>query len=586
MGRFLGLLLVIVVLVVLAAVIFTPGHQRRAELEFISSDSLHDFDPHIASWMVDFRVLEAMFERLVVLDAQTMTVQPAAAERWDISDDGLTYTFHLRKDAKWSNGDPVTAHDYVRGWRRAMLPDTGAQYIEMMWNIKGARAWGEAWSAQRKAYENNRMAKSAQTAKALLDQAYERFEETVGLKAVDDHTLRVELERPIPYFIELAAFATFSPLHGPSFEKFVTVEPDTGLYKADADWIQPGNVVTNGPYVLTGYRADQDLMLEQSPHYWNREAMKNRSIYMKIMKDSKAALNYYESGRADWWPDVPASDVLAADLIDEQKQGRRNDVHANLVAGSYFYSFNCLPKLPDGRDNPFVDARVRLAFGLAIDRELLVTTILRAGQQAAGTYVPPVIPGYTSPRSAGMEFQPQRAKELLAEAGYPDGRGLEGLSLLYNTGFGHEKIASFVADQWREHLNVSVELDGMASTQFGESLRKQQYDIARANWFGDYRDPTTFLTKYHSQGGNNDAKWNNPTYDAILAEADSMTDVQARAARLAEAEALLLQEAPIIPVFFYVDVDLYDPARVSGIHGNAWNIRNLEKIQVKPDVTP
>jgi oligopeptide transport system substrate-binding protein len=259
----------------------------------------------------------------------------------------------------------------------------------------------------------------------------------------------------------------------------------------------------------------------------------------------------------------------------------RPDVHLVPMAGTYFYNFNCLPRFADGTENPLHDWRVRRALSMAIDRRTIVAQVTRLNQPVARSFIPPLaLPDYQPPVDEGATYEPEVARQLLAEAGYPGGEGLEGLSILYNTGFGHENIAQVIARTWEQDLGVVVTLEGVESRVFGDRLKTQQFAIARAGWFGDYRDATTFLGKHVTGDGNNDAAWSNPQYDALMTEASTERDRQRRTELLESAEAILLQRQPIAPIFHYADVQVFDPDVMRHYRPNPWAFRRLDRVTI------
>lgn len=548
----------------------TPG------LVFISGVDLHHLDPQQASWMQDFRVIECLWETLLRVELPSERLAPAAAERYEVSDDGRTYTFHLRPDARWSDGSPLTAADFVRGWRRAMMPDLAAQYTSSFFVIEGAPELFRSRTRQLEAYIKDPASQSKERAEALFREAVAFGDEHVGLRAADDKTLVVTLKEPLPYFTELVGTATFSPIH-PSVDRFTRMNPATGMQTLDVAWFEPGNLVTNGPYVLTARRAKRDLTMRPNPHYWNRSALKNGGIRMDIIENAQTALLAYQRGLAHWWPDLPSGDPLAADLLAQN----RPDIHPYTSAGTYFYIFNCLPSLPDGQPNPLADARVRRALALTIDRRTITEKVTRLNQPIASVYIPPgCLPGYTPPSQGAMSFDPEAARRLLAEAGYPGGAGVTGLSILFNQSAGHDRIAEQIANTWKRELGVPVTLEVQDSKVFGDRLRNQKYAIARASWFGDYRDATTFLYRFTTGDGNNDGKWSSPAFDDLLQRADSISDPGQRLAMLAQAEGMILSDAAIAPIYHYVQFYLHDPAKVKGLYENPWGFRRLEFVEV------
>jgi oligopeptide transport system substrate-binding protein len=546
-----------------------PGN---ADLTFICNVAPNTLDPQKMSWLHDIRIANALYEPLIRYQLPEVTLEGGVAQSWQVSDDKKTYTFTLRSEAKWSNGDPVTANDFVYAWRRAMLPDFTADYVQLMFCIEGAEEFFQ--------WRQNQLAKfkPGSSAEVAWGIARERFGQTVGINAPDAHTLIVKLQRPTPYFLELCAFATFMPNHPKSIEKVMTFDTNTGMLQIPAGfWSDPDKLITNGPYRLTANRFKQDLMLSQNPNWWNKATMRNTSICQKIIENAQAAMLAYENGDANWVPEVPSASSFAADLV---ATGRK-DVHTTPWAGTYFYSFNCNPKLADGSPNPLADPRVRKALAMCIDRKTIVSKITRMNQLIAKTFIPPdMIPGYLPPEADGAEFDPDGARELLKQAGYSDPSTLRGLSILMNTDGGHEPIAQAVSHMYKTHLGISVPIESMEVRSFRERLKKQHYTIARASWIADYRDPTTFLNKYQSDSGNNDSKWLNKSYDQLLLNASHETDTYQRMQLLRKAESIMMVEQPIAPIFHYITLDVYDPTKVKHLHPNSWNFYRLEQIEV------
>ena len=570
-------LLTIVALVLPLCLTGCGEAEQDADLTFIIGQEHNHLDPQKMSWLHDIRLAGMLFEPLVEKNYKTMATRPAVATRWDTSDDQTVYTFHLRKDAKWSNGEPVTAGDFKYAWRRAMLPDMAADYTKLMFHIEGARDFFDWRNRQLEQFAQSDGGQQA--AQALWDKTRARFDESVGVEAVDARTLRVTLQRPVPYFLDLTAFATFMPVHRASVESATRIDADTAMRRTRSGyWSEPGELVTNGPYKLRRHRFQQDVWVEKNPHYWNRDAVKSATIRERIISDPQNALLTYRSGGADIWPGVPTASDMASELV---RQGGP-DVHRQQMAGVYFYNFNCEPTLPDGRDNPLAEARVRRALAMAIDRQTIVKRVTQLNQPIARSYVPgDALPNYDPPVDEGVTFDPERARELLAEAGHPDGEGLSGLSILYNTGHGHEMIAQAVQQMWRKHLNVIVSLEPREGKAFSNRLDERDYTIARASWFGDYPDPTTWLQKLTTDSGNNDCGWSNAEYDALLEQAKGETDVERRRRLLREAESILLREQPMALMFQYVNIYLWDPDKVTGLEPNGWARWDFENIAVK-----
>ena len=575
-------LLIVLVLAVAAIVGWwttTGRHLPDADFVFVSAAPHKTLDPQQMSWRDEIRVAECLYEPLVKFDIQGRNVVAGVAERWDVdpTEQGEEYTFHLRADAGWSNGDPVTSHDFVYAWRRAMLPDFAAQYFNLMWIIDGAREFYDWRNEQLLDYEK-RNDRSADVAQELWQEALARFEQTVGLWAPNDHTLVVHLKRPTPYFLELCAFATFMPVHRATVDTFIEgPDPATGRMK-QRPWVVAGQVVSNGPYVLSERKIKEYLLMKANPHYWSRSAMGNSSILERIIENAQTALLAYGQGEIDWLPDTPIAKSLAADLV----AAGRSDVHVVPRAGTYFYRFNCATQLPDGSKNPLGDPRVRRALAMSIDRKRIVESVTRMEQPVANAFTPVgEVPGYDPPVDAGARFDPERAGKLLSEAGYADRSLLKGLSILYNTGQGHEQIAQFVQQSWRTHLKIHIELEGIEKKVFSDRSREHRFTIARGGWFGDYRDPTTFLDLFRTGGGQNDGQYSNPQFDRLMDQAMFDRDPGKRMAILREAEALMLREQAVAPILQYVELEIFDERRVTGLALNAWHRRRLDLVRVR-----
>lgn len=543
------------------------------ELRFISGSAIKTLDPQATSWLVDFRIIEGLFEPLLRVNPETMAVEPSAAEAMpEVSDDGLVYTFTVRPDAAWSNGEPLLASDYAYGWFRALLADLAADYSALFFCIEGAQEFFDWRGQQLKGFD-----KDTTTADELWAEAQKRFEETVGIEAVDERTLRVTLKQPTAYFNELVAFAPFSPVHRATASAYLKPDPESGaVVMAPVYFKKPELIVSNGPYRLGKWRFKQSLTLEQNPYWWNKDQMGNTRVVMLVNTDPVAGLLRYNQGEAHWYPGFPTASQDAAKLVE----AGRADVSYGSAAGTYFYAFNCQPTY-GGKKNPFADVRVRRAFSMAIDRQTLVQSVTRLNQPVARTFIPPdALPGYEAPVQAGVSFDPEGARKLLAEAGYPGGAGLSGITLLLNSGGGHEKPAQSIRKSWEEHLGVTVQIEAIERINFSDRLKNQGFQVARAGWFGDYRDPTTFLDKFHSRNNNNDSKYANPEYDRLLDAAATELDSAARMGLLAQAEAILMAEQPLVPLYHYTNLELFDPKKVRGLMPNPWNIRRLDAVRV------
>jgi oligopeptide transport system substrate-binding protein len=552
--------------------------QPKADFVFSSTAEHNNRDPQRMTYLHDIRLTHALFETLVILDFNDMKTYPGVAEAWEISDDGLTYTFHLRDNARWSNGDPVTADDFIYSWRRAMLPDTAAGYGHFMFFIKGAEDFFHWRSRQLEKYIEtfSEGGGSEQAAREYWDQARDKFKEMVALTAPDERTLVLQLNRRTEYFLDMLAFATFMPVHPPSVRAGVVFNADTGQLLDDPTyWNDPGRLITNGPYILKDRKYRRYNYLVANEYYWDRASMKNSSVLEAIISNAQSELLAYESGDIDYVPGVIPD--IAYDMI----QRDRNDVHVVPMAGTYFYNFNCLPTLKNGEPNPLADRRVRRALAMAIDREEIVKSVTRLKEPPAYSFVPPTaLKNYSPPVEDGPRFDPEGARALLVEAGYKDGGEIKGLSILYNTNGGHENAAQAVKNMWEKYLGVIVTLEGVESKISSARSRTQDYTIRRAAWYGDYADPTTWLDIRRSDDENNTTKWQDPEYDRLLDRAADASDPARRLELLRQAESILLKGSPMALIYHQVVVALYDPDRVKGLRLNGWSRVRFEQVSV------
>tara|TARA_R110002096_G_scaffold173781_5_gene348398 strand:- start:21183 stop:23105 length:1923 start_codon:yes stop_codon:yes gene_type:complete len=600
------MLIPVAVLVALVALsVFGDRPLPRADLTFINSSEVNTLDPQRMSWMHDLRTARLLYEGLVKNNvlSDDFEITPGVAESWELSEDARTYTFHFRDDAKWTNGSPVTAHDFVYSWRRAMLPDLVSDYVAMFMNIQGAQAFYDWRQAQLDGFNDRAFANDTEkreAAYALWDETRARFDETVGLHAIDDRTLVVTLERPVPYFLELCAFTVFAPVYEPLVAQYERPDPATGRLVRRPGWTKGGVLISNGPFELTRWRFKRDMRMEQNPHYWDRDSIAIRSVSIPSISDPNAGVLAYQTGSIDWISDVTSSyrgDMVAQKLafLDEHKeqvaelkaqgydqfsitrqlpQDPRAHTHAVSSFGTYFYNFNCKPRLPDGRDNPFADARVRRAFAMCIDKPSIANQIRRLGEPSAHTLIPPgSIGGYTSPKGlpnigdAANEAEKQaiiaQAKALLEEANFPQDFVVE---LAFNKDAGHDLIGQAIAKSWQKSLGVQTKLSQKEIKIFREDLKNKQYMTARAGWFGDYGDPTTFLDINHSKDGNNDRAYDNPKFDKLLEDAGDELDPVKRMAMLSEAERILVEEdLPLVPIFHYATIYMFDAHKLTGL---------------------
>jgi len=495
----------------------------RQVLTFTNHAEPQSLDPALMTGVPELTIAMGLFEGLSGFHPRTLQPVPAAAERWAISPDGRTYTFHLRK-ARWSNGAVVTASDFAYAWRRALKPQTAAEYAYMLFCIEGARAYNAGEHGN---------------------------DDAIGIRVIDDLTLEVRLEHPLAYFLELTAFATYYPIH-----------PETFKQHGDR-WTRPEHMVSNGPFTLAAWRQQQDVVLKKNPHYWDADRVRLDEIRVLPIDDAETALKQYRNGEALWVRSIPAAKAAAAESLPGFRYAPEY--------GTYFYRFNVTRP-------PLDDPRVRKALALAIDRDSICRYLLRGGQRPARSFVPPILPPYEPVQ--GPAYGPERARELLAEAGFPGGKGLRKLRILYNTSESHKLIAEAVQHMWRTELGVRIELLNQEWKVYLDSMSHLEYDVARSSWIGDYGDPNTFLDMFVTGGGNNRTGWSHPRYDALIAQAAREPDPARRRQLLQHAERILIaDEMPIVPIYFYVNTYLVHPT-VLGVSDNARNVHPFQYIAI------
>ena len=491
--------------------------RRHADLVFVNAAEPETLDPQLLTGQPEMRIATAVFEGLLRRNA-TGHVEPGIAESWEISPDKLTYTFHLRANAYWSDGRPLTAHDFVGSWERALRPSTAAQYAYQLYPIKNAQAYNEG---------------------KITDFS------KVGVSAPNDRTLIVHLANSTPYFLDLCAFSTLFPV------------PLTVIAKWGDNWIKPQHIVSDGAYLLTEWRLNDVIRLTKNPRYWDAAHVAMRTIDALPIANANTAFNYYETGEVDLLLD---KGLVPIELIDVLR--KRADFHSAPFLGTYFIRFNV--KRP-----PFNDPRVRKAIALVINKKLLVEKITRAGEKPASSLVPPGCgDDYQSP--PGLQRNDEEARKLLAAAGYPGGKGFPLISYLYNGAADSDRlIAIEIQKMLHDQLGITMELRGQEWKVYLNSLETLDFDFARSSWVGDYDDPNTFLNMFVTNGGNNETGWSNATYDQLIAAAAKEPDPQKRNAIFRNAEKMLVSDdAVVCPLYYYSGIEFYNGKKLGGIESN------------------
>ncbi|QNN24186.1 peptide ABC transporter substrate-binding protein [Planctomycetales bacterium ZRK34] len=561
--------------------------EPRAELTtgYISVETL---DPQIARASEDIRIAYALFEGLYSFDNEFNTV-PGVASSYDLSDDHRTWTFHLRASARWSDGEPVTASDFTRSWMIGLLPDTSPPYIEFLQYIRGGADFTK-WATERLKQVNAivDLAERRAAAQQRVDDMPAQFHNIVGVRTPDDHTIVVELERPVPYFLEIAASWPLFPLPMHVIDKLMQVDPGTGMLRRDPQWIKPDNdpptMISNGPFELAAWKFKRAIRMQANPHYWNADAVGPESVELRNYSDMYAMYNAYHSGGIDIALGVTPV-PFAPEIVEAQRAGKRDDVHQFNAYGTYYYACNTRPTLSDGRPNPLANVHARRALAMAIDRQLIVDSVTRLHQQATTGFTPTgAIRGYDTP--TGLEYNLEAARAEMRAAGYGPGKPFGPLLMIYNTGGGHDLVAQAMARMWEQafaEFGLEPQTEAQEWKVFIKRRSAGNFMVARGGWFGDYTDPTTFLDLFKTGNGNNDSGFSDPKYDAMLAEAAETLDPVQRFDLLEKAEAYIVRDRlPIVPLYYYSIIDLYDAEHVSNVSTHPRNLQMFARMKVHP----
>lgn len=507
-------------------------HNDRNVLLFGNGAEPSELDPQITTGSPEHRLAFTFFEGLINEDPQ-LNIIPGVAEKWAISADGLVYTFHLRHDAKWSNGDPVTADDFIQSYQRMLSPELGAEYVRNLYHVAGAEE-----------YHKGKLKDFSRT----------------GFKALDPYTLQLTLKQRTPFLLHKLNHESWFPVHIPTVKKF------GGLTARNTPWTRPENFVGNGPYVLKAWRQQQVIVAQRSPTYWDRDHVKIEEIDFLPVEMADTEERMYRTNQMDITYEFPIS------KIPVYRRENPTALRIDPYNGVYFYRFNTAKK-------PFDDVRVRRALAMAVDRETLVSRVTMGGEQPAYHLVPPNVNGYNSRNSFHEDVA--EAKRLLAEAGYPDGHGFPEVQLIYNTLEKHQMIGEAIQQMWRKNLGINVQLQNLEWKVYIDAQHHQDFVLQRAGWIGDYVDPHAFLEVWETGDGNNDTNWGNPEFDRLLHTAlDAKTEAE-RFEIYQKMEKIFLDDMPVMPLFFYTYVRLVRPS-VKGfvttpLDNFPWKYAELEK---------
>jgi oligopeptide transport system substrate-binding protein len=532
----------VIAAVLLAGALAGCGRETpRADLVLINGAEPQSIDPHIANGQPDGRVSSSLFEGLLMFDPKTGDAIPAIAERYEVSSNGLVYTFHLRTNALWSTGEPITAHDFVWSWRRALAPETGSDYAGQLFYIKN----GENYAKGR----TNPATAQRYTA------------EDVAVRAVDDRTLQTELIAPTAFFPNLCAWRTLA------------VVPREAIEKHGDRWVRQPGVPFSGPFVLESWRVNDRIRVRKNPHYWNAAAVQIETAEFLPHHVPSFCLNAFLVGDADLIFDKRRVPAELMDLLREKPY-----THAYDALATFFYRYNVTQK-------PFDDLRVRKALAMAIDKKRLIERITRGSEKPATHFVPPGLEPYSSPEGVGHD--PEAARKLLAEAGYRDGKGFPAFRFLTPGTVQAVQIAVELREMWQHELGIRMEIQQLEWKVFLREQSRTNFHVSFSSWIGDYKDPNTFLDMFMQGNGNNRTGWANFRYDDLLRRGNAEVDRVKRFEMLSQAEGILVRdELPIVPLYFERGYLFYDPEKLEGIWPNLvdqhplWAMRRKQPARV------
>ena len=490
-----------------------PAGVQLAEKQTLvrnNGSEVQSLDPHKIEGVPESNINRDLFEGLLISDVDGKP-SPGVAEKWE-NKDFKVWTFHLRKDAKWSDGTPVTAQDFVYSWQRLANPNTASPYASYLQyghivNIDDIIA-GK---------------------KPVTD---------LGVKALDDHTFEVTLSEPVPYFYKLLVHSSVPPVPRAAVEKF------------GEKWTQPANIVTNGAYKLKDWVVNERIVLERNTNYWdNAKTVINQVTYLPISSEV-TDVNRYRSGEIDM-----TYNNMPIELFQKLKKEIPNEVHVDPYLCTYYYEIN-------NQKAPFNDVRVRTALKLALDRDIIVNKVKNQGDLPAYSFTPPYTDGakLVEPEwfKWSQEKRNEEAKKLLAEAGYTAEKPLT-FDLLYNTSDLHKKLAIAAASIWKKNLGANVKLENQEWKTFLDTRHQGNYDVSRAGWCADYNEPTSFLNMVLSDSSNNTVHYKSPAFDKLIADTLKVTDEAQRSELYSKAEQQLDKDSAIVPVYYYVNARLVKP---------------------------
>ena len=508
-------------LAVNVVVFLTSCHRAETDVEIGNrlqilhkgnGQEVQDLDPQIVNSVSSLNIISALLEGLVAEDPHDLHPIPGVAESWEVSADEKIYTFHLRHNAKWSNSEPVVAQNFVDSYRRILSPPLASPVAYMLYPVANAEAFN----------------------KGKID----NFDQ-VGFRVLDNWTLQITLTNPTPYFLSLLNHYSWFPVPISTIQKYGPV------LERGSRWTKPGRYVGNGPFTLQEWRLNDRVRVKRSATYWDAQNVRLNEIVFHTIDSNDIEERAFRSGQ------LHVTDSMPINRIDRYRREHPEFLRIDPYLGTYFYRVNVTRP-------PLNNRLVRRALAMAIDRQSIVDRVTRGAQLPASCFTPPNTAGYTCESS--IPYDVDLARRTLVQAGYPNGRGLSPIEILFNTSENHKLIAEAVQQMWRQNLNVAATLVNQEEKVYFDSRRQMNYQVIRSTWIGDYVDPNSFLDLWVTNGANNQTGWSNTDYHRLIGEASQTGDQAVRYAAFQKAEAILLEDAPILPVYFYTHAFLIRPS--------------------------
>jgi len=508
---------------------------REGILHYGNGSEPQGLDPQVVTGVPENKIVSALFEGLTTKNPWTLEPEPGVAQSWEISEDGKIYVFHFNPEAKWSNGETLTAHDFVWSWNRALHPQMGNQYAYMLFSVANAEAYARG--------------------------DFDDFSK-VGVEALDDLTLKVTLNAATPYFLQLMDHYSTFAVHPETILKHGTM---TDRY---TKWTRVENMVNNGPFNLVEWKLNRRIRVEKSATYWDRDNVKLNGVVFYPTENLVSEERMFRVNQLHFTQELPL------DKLPVYKEMEDSPLVLAPYLGTYFYLFNTT--------RPPVDSlKVRQALAMSVDRDKLIRTVLHGIFTPAYTISPPGTMGYQPPQL--FEYDPEKARRLLAEAGYPDGEGWPGVEVIYNTSENHRKVAVALQQMWKEELNIDVTIANQEWKVYLDSIDTMNYAVARRGWIGDYVDANNFLDMYLTDGGNNNTGFSEAEYDNMISQlAPQAHSQEERFEVFHRAETMLMEQMPILPIYTYSSKHLIHPS-VRDLPSNYMDHLNLKYVWLDPD---